>query len=92
MVKKQFFLQSTSRNKQQKNKNTASIATSVVNIAPIPGRFCIFNSKVQHTATGFRSNPRFVPRLKFVNADQQGTGFIVDKNNNEPFTVEKNFD
>ena len=41
----------------------------VVSIAPIPGRICIFNSKVQHTATGFRSNPRFVPSLKFVNAD-----------------------
>ena len=64
----------------------------VVSIAPIPGRVCIFNSKVQHTATGFRSSPRFVPSLKFVNADQHGTDIIVDKNNNEPITVKKNFD
>ena len=31
----------------------------VVNIAPIPGRFCIFNSKVQHTCLLYTSpSPR----------------------------------
>ncbi len=65
----------------------------VISIAPIPGRFCFFRSNINHSATGFRSNARFVPALKFVNAGEgKGTGVIVEKGNQQFLNIRKNYD
>jgi len=65
----------------------------VISVAPVPGRFCFFKSSINHSATGFRSNARFVPALKFVNAGQgNGTGVIVQKGNQDFLNIRKNYD
>lgn len=60
----------------------------VLSIAPIPGRLCFFKSSINHSATGFRSNARFVPALKFVEAGKgNGTGIIVQKGNQQTLDI-----
>ena len=60
----------------------------MLSIAPIPGRLCFFKSSINHSATGFRSNARFVPALKFVEAGKgNGTGIIVQKGNQQMLDI-----
>ena len=64
----------------------------VLSIAPIPGRFCLFRSNINHSATGFRSSARFVPALKFVHANKgNGTGIIVNKGNENVLQIRRNY-